>query len=415
MVSPSSRCSPGTAGPSLTAGAALGAADLTKFVPLLLAPFMLRRLGARFAAALAVVARSSAGPVSRRGHRRAGIGRRLPAASGSAPGRTGGWWRPGLADRPAQALLLAVLGSGSRRRAGRPPRDLVAACRYSALLLAGAMLASYSVQPWYLLWILPLLCVAPVPGLLWATGTVSAYYLAIEPHQHRPGRHQRDRVGPHAGAARRRWPARVEPPALRRRSARGRALLLRLRRRCCCCCCCCLLGAGPGVPAPRGRPCAGGPGERRSYPPTKGGRSWRPAEPSRRRSLRAVGGVDPAEGDRSGLAVDLHGHGSPPVRSSRSERGGGRGRRRSAACRPSPRRSPRRSPRSRPRRRHTGRSSSPRPSRTRRHPDGLDVTAARAGGGRCARRGLPVPSDASRRPPADSGRAAPSGRSGGGR
>ena len=81
-------------------------------------------------------------------------------------------------------LLLAALALGVAYSAARPPRDLVAGCRYAALLLAGALLASFSVQPWYLLWILPLMCVAPVGGLLWAAGAVSAYYLAIEPYQH---------------------------------------------------------------------------------------------------------------------------------------------------------------------------------------------------------------------------------------
>ena len=167
---------------SLTAGAALGAAVLTKFVPLLLAPFMLRRLGARFAAALAVVAGLLLLPYLGAGTDALGsVGAFQSERFGAGPHR----WLvdAGLADRPAQALLLAVLGLGVAATAGRPPRDLVTACRYSALLLAGAMLASNSVQPWYLLWILPLLCVAPVPGLLWATATVSAFYLAIEPHR----------------------------------------------------------------------------------------------------------------------------------------------------------------------------------------------------------------------------------------
>jgi hypothetical protein len=167
----------------VTAGAALGAAILTKFTPLLLAPFMVRRLGARFVAAAAVAAGLVLAPYLGAGTAALGsVGAFQHERFGAGPHR----WLvdAGLADRPAQALLLAALALGVAYSAARPPRDLVAGCRYAALLLAGALLASFSVQPWYLLWILPLLCVAPVGGLLWTAGSVSAYYLAIEPYQH---------------------------------------------------------------------------------------------------------------------------------------------------------------------------------------------------------------------------------------
>lgn len=168
---------------SVTAGAALGAAILTKFAPLLLAPFMLRRLGPRFLAAAAVAAGLLLAPYLGAGTGALGsVGAFQHERFGAGPHR---WLvAAGIADRPAQALLLAALALGVAYSAARPPRDLVAGCRYSALLLAGALLASFSVQPWYLLWILPLMCVAPVGGLLWAAGSVSAYYLAIEPYQH---------------------------------------------------------------------------------------------------------------------------------------------------------------------------------------------------------------------------------------
>jgi alpha-1,6-mannosyltransferase len=168
---------------SLGAGAALGAAVLTKFVPLLLVPFMVRRLGARFVAAMAVAAGLLLGPYLGAGTAALGsVGAFQGERFGAGPHR---WLLDaGIADRPAQALLLAALALGVAYSAARPPRDLVAACRCSALLLAGAMLASNSVQPWYLLWILPLMCVVPVPGLLWAAGSVSAFYLAIEPFAH---------------------------------------------------------------------------------------------------------------------------------------------------------------------------------------------------------------------------------------
>ncbi|MEA2445503.1 MAG: hypothetical protein QOJ12_2795, partial [Thermoleophilales bacterium] len=64
----------------------------------------------------------------------------------------------------------------------RPPRDLAQACGYTALLLGGALLAAHDVQPWYVLWVLPLLCVVPIPALLWVAGTVSVYYLVYRIH-----------------------------------------------------------------------------------------------------------------------------------------------------------------------------------------------------------------------------------------
>ena len=168
---------------SITSGAALGAAVLTKFTPLLLAPFMFRRLGARFVAAGAVAAGLLFAPYSGAGTAALGsLGAFQRERFGAGPYR----WLvdAGVADGPARALLLAALALGVAYTAARPPRDLVEACRYAALLLGGALLASFTVQPWYLLWVLPLMCVAPVGGLLWAAGTVSAFYLAIEPYQH---------------------------------------------------------------------------------------------------------------------------------------------------------------------------------------------------------------------------------------
>jgi hypothetical protein len=167
----------------VAAGAALGAAVLTKFTPLLLAPFMLRRLGARFLAAGVVVAGLLFAPYSGAGTAALGsIDAFQRERFGAGPYR----WLvdAGLADRPARALLLVALALGVAYSAARPPRDLVAACRYAALLLGGALLASFTVQPWYLLWVLPLMCLAPIGALLWAAGSVSLFYLTIEPYQH---------------------------------------------------------------------------------------------------------------------------------------------------------------------------------------------------------------------------------------
>ena len=166
----------------LRAGAALGAAALTKLVPLLIAPFMLRRLGARFAAAAFVAAALLLAPYAGAGTAAFGsLGayRREHFGAGPYDWLTG----LGLGGSTVRALLTAALALAVAYTAARPPRDLARACSYAALLFGGALLASFNVQPWYLLWVLPLLCVAPLPGLLWACCTASAYYLAFGPNK----------------------------------------------------------------------------------------------------------------------------------------------------------------------------------------------------------------------------------------
>ena len=162
------------------AGLALGAAVLTKLVPVLLGPFMLRRLGWRFAAAGVTGALVLFAPYAGAGIRALGsLGDYGDERYGSGPYH---WLTSaGLGHGRAQVLLGLALVAGVAWSAWRPPGDLAGACRVSALLLGGAVVASFNVQPWYLLWALPLLCVAPVPGLIWACATVPLYYGAIAP------------------------------------------------------------------------------------------------------------------------------------------------------------------------------------------------------------------------------------------
>jgi len=169
-------------GHALRAGAALGAGVLTKFVPILIAPFMLRRLGARFAAAAAFTCVALFAPYAGAGTDALGsVGAYGNERFGAGPFR---WLtEAGVGAGPARALLLAALVAGVALSAWRPPTDLVGACRYTALLLAGSMLASNQVQPWYLLWVLPLLCVVPIPGLAWAAATAPLLYLTFGPHK----------------------------------------------------------------------------------------------------------------------------------------------------------------------------------------------------------------------------------------
>jgi hypothetical protein len=160
----------------LGAGVAMGIAALTKFVPLVLAPWMYRRLGARFAAALAATVVLLYLPYAGAGTRALGsVGEFAQESYGVGPHR---WLVDlGAGDTLATVLLASALGGFVLAAALRPPGDLVQACRYTALLLGGALLAAHDVQPWYLLWVLPFLCVVPVPALLWVAGTVSVYYL----------------------------------------------------------------------------------------------------------------------------------------------------------------------------------------------------------------------------------------------
>jgi alpha-1,6-mannosyltransferase len=161
-------------------GVALGAAALTKFVPVLVAPFMFRRLGVRFGAALVATCAALYLPYLGAGSAALGsVGEYSRQVFGTGPHH---WLIAlGTPDSLARAVLLALLALAVAWTAARPPRDLAEACRYTALLLAGSLLASQSVLPWYLLWVLPLLCVNPEPALLWACSTVSIYYVASLP------------------------------------------------------------------------------------------------------------------------------------------------------------------------------------------------------------------------------------------
>jgi alpha-1,6-mannosyltransferase len=160
------------------AGVALACAALARFAPVVLAPFMLRRGSIRFAAGFALTAVVLYVPYAGAGTAALGsVGHFTHEASGAGPYR---WLvAAGLGVTPVRVLLLAALAAAVAFSAVRPPGDLTGACRHAALLLGATLLASSQVQPWYLLWVLPLLCVAPEPGLLWACATASGLYLSF--------------------------------------------------------------------------------------------------------------------------------------------------------------------------------------------------------------------------------------------
>jgi alpha-1,6-mannosyltransferase len=164
----------------VAAGVALGVAALAKVVPLLAAPFLARRLGGRFLVAAAATCTALYLPYVGAGtHALGSVSSFVDQRFGAGPYT---WLLAAGAGRTvALGLLLALLAIGVAWATARPPEDLAGACRLSALLLGGALLASHTVLPWYLLWVLPLLCVAPVPALLWACATAPVLYLAMPP------------------------------------------------------------------------------------------------------------------------------------------------------------------------------------------------------------------------------------------
>ncbi len=166
---------------SLGAGAARAVAALVKFVPVLLGPFFLRRLGWRFVLAFGATVALLYAPYLGAGWAVLGS---LSAFAGERFGSGPFRWLVGLGapDWAARGLLLGALAAAVGVSFARPPRDLVGACRQSALLFGAVLLASAYALPWYVLWILPLLCVAPIPALLWASGTISIFYLALPQH-----------------------------------------------------------------------------------------------------------------------------------------------------------------------------------------------------------------------------------------
>ncbi len=157
-------------------GTAIAVAALAKFVPVLLLAALHRRLGPRGLLAAALTAGALYAPYATAGTAALGsFDNYAMARYGSGPFA---WLEAaGLGDGLARGLLLLALAGATAAIAARPPDDLRGAARACALLLGAALLASHNVRPWYLLWCLPLLCIVPLRGLLWATATVPLLYV----------------------------------------------------------------------------------------------------------------------------------------------------------------------------------------------------------------------------------------------
>ena len=157
-------------------GTAIAVATLAKLIPILLVAPLRKRLGRRGAIAAALTVGALYAPYATAGTAALGsVDNYTAARYGSGPFA---WLQAaGIGDGVARGLLLLALAAGAAALAARPPDDLRGAARVSALLLGGSLLASHNVRPWYLLWCLPLLCVVPLRGLLWATATAPLLYV----------------------------------------------------------------------------------------------------------------------------------------------------------------------------------------------------------------------------------------------
>ena len=168
-------------------GAALAAAVLVKFLPLAIAPALMPRRGWRFPLAMAgAIAAAYLVYAAGSGARVLGFLSAYAGEEGISDGS--GLWMLSVLNRlgfglragafiPAAGLALLALGlsvwwRGTRSAAG------------DALLLGAALMLVLSPQyPWYLLWLLPFACLAPVAADALARGNGAAALLGRLPRR----------------------------------------------------------------------------------------------------------------------------------------------------------------------------------------------------------------------------------------
>jgi len=201
------------------AGAWVGLGTLVKLYPLLLLPAVWqRRPGRALVACLAVVGAGYA-VYAREGSAVLGsLPRFLAEEEFNGTLRVALEWlgapfgEPGrLAVRAAPLIALAGLAAavGWAGRAVPPARR-------AFWLVAAYLVATPSLFPWYALWLVPILAVAPRWPWLWLTGAVALTYLIFaEPVWHIPGWVRLAEFGPLAlGLAWPWWPRRLSPPGV---------------------------------------------------------------------------------------------------------------------------------------------------------------------------------------------------------
>ena len=159
-------------GRRLGAGLAFGASLLVKYLAVALAPLLVRRGGVRALAAMGVVAALGYAAFLDAG----------PHLLGSLRVYCGTWWFNGppfmalagfLGDATVARRLLAGFGVAFMLVAARREHDPV---RYLYLVTGCALVVSPTVYPWYLLWMVPLLCIYPNRAWIAFTGLVALSY-----------------------------------------------------------------------------------------------------------------------------------------------------------------------------------------------------------------------------------------------
>jgi len=173
-------------GRSVLAGAALGVATLMKLYPAVLLPAWWRREDWRFPATAATIVSLGYLPyVAALGAGALGF---LPEYLASPEDHNIGLralltYPFGLTDVVARgvamALLFVVLAAvlviiGQRARQDPPGLWRASALAVGAYLL----LVPTAMHPWYVVWIVPFLCVRPSPAWLWFSGAVTLSYVA---------------------------------------------------------------------------------------------------------------------------------------------------------------------------------------------------------------------------------------------
>ncbi len=159
-------------GRRMAAGVAFGASLLVKYLAVALAPLFVRRGARRALATMGITAALGYAAFLDAG----------PHLLGSLRVYGGTWWFNGppfmalagfLGDATVARRLLAGFGVAFMLVAARRERDPV---RYLYLVTGCALLVSPTVYPWYLIWMVPLLCIYPNQAWIAFTGLVALSY-----------------------------------------------------------------------------------------------------------------------------------------------------------------------------------------------------------------------------------------------
>ena len=158
------------------AGAVVGFGTLVKLGPLLLLPALARRGGRRFVLAACGLITVGYAAYSSVGSHVTGTAVRLLKHEdvGSLAWKE---LQPLIGGDAARYLLLAVLLAVVAILSLRAHESVDQIARTALLVLGGELLATNYLQPWYGLWLLPLLAVTAAPAWLWLTGTLPLIYV----------------------------------------------------------------------------------------------------------------------------------------------------------------------------------------------------------------------------------------------